>query len=371
MRVLHVINTLSAGGAELHLLTLCRHLKRQGVEVIVACLKENVKGSRSLRPDFEKEGIRAINLGADRRFDPRCLFRLVSLLRKERPTLLHTHLPRADFAGAIGRFFYPSIPWICSIHDIYSKSWQGSWSLPLFKFLWRRANTIIAISNGVKDWLIRRRYIPLAKVKVVHYGIETDRFIDPNCDRRGEWSLNGYAIIGSIGRLEPRKGHETLIRAMPTVLGQVPNAYLLIAGHDPWGYGKALDSLIDQLQLSRHVRLVGFESDVPSFLHSIDVFAFASTSEGFGQVVIEAMAAGKPVLASKIPPLTEIVVNGESGLLVDHDNPKAFAEAIVWLLKNKEAARRIGEQGAKRVNEVFSAERMARETMELYRTLLC
>ncbi|OGP66151.1 MAG: hypothetical protein A2170_00725 [Deltaproteobacteria bacterium RBG_13_53_10] len=122
--------------------------------------------------------------------------------------------------------------------------------------------------------------------------------------------------------------------------------------------------------MSRHVRLVGFESDVRSFLHSIDVFAFASTSEGFGQVVIEAMAAGKPVLVSKIPPLTEIVVDGESGLLVDHDNPKAFAEAIIWLLKNKEEARRIGEQGAKRVTEVFSAERMAQKTFQLYKTLL-
>ena len=370
MKILHLINTLSVGGAELHLLTLCRHLKRQGVGIIVACLKENIKGSRRLRLDFEKERIRVINLGADRRFDPRCLVGLVRLLREEGPDLLHTHLPRADFAGIIAHLIYPDIPWVSSIHGVYSTDWSGKWSLPLFDLVWRRTDAVVAISNTVKNWLVKERNMPPEKVTVIYYGIESQQFSQPNSDLRKAWGLDAQAVIGSIGRLEPRKGHETLIRAMPTILGQVPNAYLLIAGHDPWGYGKILDSLIDQLQLSRHVRLVGFQNDVPSFLHSIGVFAFASISEGFGQVVIEAMAAGKPVLASKIPPLTEIVVNGESGLLVDHDNPKAFAEAIVWLLKNKEAARRIGQLGAKRVSELFPAERMAQKTFRLYKTLL-
>jgi glycosyltransferase involved in cell wall biosynthesis len=371
VKIVHLINTLSAGGAELHLLTLCRHLKRQGVEVIVACLKENVKDSRSLRPDFEKEGIRVINLGADRRFDPRCIVRLIRLLKEERPDVLHTHLPRADFGGIIGHCFYPSMPWVCSVHGIYSTHWSGKWSLPLFDFVWRRANAVVAISQAVKEWLVQERRIPSERIRVIHYGIESDPLAKANYDLRRSWNLDGEFVIGSIGRLEPLKGFQTLIQAMPILLQKLPNASLVIAGHDPWGYGKTLDSLIDQLQLSRHVKLVGFQSDIPLFLHSIDVFAFASTSEGFGQVVIEAMAAGKPVLVSKIPPLIEIVVDGESGLLVDHDNPKAFAEGIVWLLKNKEEARRIGEQGAKRVNEVFSAERMARETMELYRSLLC
>jgi glycosyltransferase involved in cell wall biosynthesis len=157
---------------------------------------------------------------------------------------------------------------------------------------------------------------------------------------------------------------------MPAILERLPNAHLVIAGHDPWGYGKTLQKITDELGLNGQVKLVGFQNDIPSFLHVLDVFAFASRSEGFGQVVIEAMAAEKPVVVSKIPPLTELVVDGESGLLVDYDNPKAFAETIVWLLKNKEEARRIGEQGAKRVSDIFSAERMTQKTIELYKTLL-
>jgi glycosyltransferase involved in cell wall biosynthesis len=370
VKILQLINTLSAGGAELHLLTLCRHLKRQGVEVIVACLKEKVKGSRSLRLDFEKEGIRVINLGADRRFDLRCIVRLIRLLKEDRPDVLHTHLPRADFGGAIGHWIYPNIPWICSIHGVYSTHWSGRWSLPMFDFVWRRADAIVAISQAVKDWLVQERRIPSERIEVIYYGIEPNRLAKENYNPRRHWDLDGKFVIGSIGRLEPLKGFQTLIQAMPILLQELPNASLVIAGHDPWGYGKALDTLIEQLQLSRHVRLVGFESDVPSFLHSIDVFAFASTSEGFGQVVIEAMAAEKPVVVSKIPPLTEIVVHDESGFLVDPGNPAAFAETIVSLLKNEQQARRIGEQGAKRVRDVFSAERMTQKTLQLYGTLL-
>jgi glycosyltransferase involved in cell wall biosynthesis len=370
LKLIHLINTLSAGGAELHLLTLCRYLKRLGIEMVVACLKEEVEGSRQLRPDFEGIGIPVVNLHAERSFDGRCLVRLVRLLRRERPTLVHTHLPRADFVGAIGHLLYPEVPWIVSVHGIHSKSWSGKWTLPLFSLLWRRANGVISISQAVKSWLVEERHIPAEHVFVIHYGIESGAFAQPRADLRKMWGLDGRAVVGSIGRLEPGKGHENLINAMPTVLQHIPQACLLIAGHDPLGYGKRLQATIDELQLARHVCLVRFQSDVPSFLHALDVFAFASRSEGFGQVLIEAMVAGKPAVTSHIPPLTEIVVDGATGLLVEPDNPKAFADAIVWLLQHPEEARQMGERGRKRVCTHFSAEQMATKTLALYRELL-
>jgi len=369
MKVLHLINTLSTGGAEMHLLTLCRQLKRQNVEIVVACLREHVKESRSLRLDFEEEGIRVINLQADSRYDSLFLRRLARVLTEERPDILHTHLPRADFAGAFARVFHPGLIWVCSVHAIYSNDWSGRWSLPLFNLLWRRADVMLCISHAVRDWLVERG-MPSDKARVIHYGIEPEKFSEPRVNLREKWGLNDNAVIGSIGRLEPRKGHDFLIQAMPELCKRVSKARLLIAGHDPWGYGTTLRGLIDRLGLGEKVRLVGFQSDIVSFLKALDVFAFASSSEGFGQVLIEAMAAGKPVVASRISPLTEIAVDQETGLLVEPGNPAMFADAFYRLLSNHGEMHRMGARGRERVEKFFNAKKMAERTLALYEELL-
>jgi glycosyltransferase involved in cell wall biosynthesis len=156
---------------------------------------------------------------------------------------------------------------------------------------------------------------------------------------------------------------------MPEILRQVPNAQLLIAGHDPWGYGAELRRLIQAANLGDHVRLVGFQSDVVSFLDALDVFAFATRSEGFGQVLIEAMAAGKPAVASRVAPLTEIAVHGESALLVEPDRPAAFAGALIRLAREPLERQRLARRARQRVQDYFTAERMAAETLALYQEL--
>jgi glycosyltransferase involved in cell wall biosynthesis len=368
VKILQLINTLSAGGAELHLLTLCRFLRKQNVEIVVACLREEVKDSRSLRADFEKEGIKTIILNASSRYDHRFFAQIARVVRLERPNVLHTHLPRADLAGAFARFLNPSIGWVSSVHAIYSEDWSGRWTLPFFNLLWRRADVMLCISHAVRDWLVARG-VPSVKARVIHYGIEPEKFVEARVNLRDQWGLNGHPIIGSIGRLEPRKNHECLIAAMPKICTVVPNALLLIAGHDPWGHGARLQQQVDDLGLGKNVRLLGFQNDIASFLKAIDVFAFATNSEGFGQVIVEAMAMAKPVVASKVPPLTEIVVDGETGLLVDLD-PKAFAPSLIQLLMEPSKRAQMGERGRERVSECFTAERMCQQTILLYEELL-
>ncbi|MGE5215441.1 MAG: glycosyltransferase [Chloroflexota bacterium] len=367
MKVLHLINTLSAGGAELHLLTLCRRLRSNGVEPVVACLREHVQGSRSLRIDFERAGIRVIDLGATSRYDSRFLGRIERCVAAERPDILHTHLPRADMAGAFVKFTRPSIIWVSSVHAIYSVDWAGRWSLPLIRLLWRRANRVLCISHAVRQWLIHQG-LPPERSTVIHYGIEAQTLHCAQNNLREIWRLDKKFVIGSIARLEPRKGHQVLIQAMPEILRHVPHAQLLIAGHDPWGYGAELRRLIQTANLGDQVRLVGFQSDVASFLDALDVFAFATSSEGFGQVLVEAMAAGKPAAASRVAPLTEIAVHGESALLVEPD-PGAFADALIRLAREPLVRERLARRARERVQGYFTAERMAAETFSLYQEL--
>jgi glycosyltransferase involved in cell wall biosynthesis len=370
MKVLHVINTLSAGGAELHLLTLCRYLKRQGAELVVACLKEHVRGSRSLRSDFEKENFRIINLEANRRYDWRVLGRLARVVKEEQPDILHTHLPRADIGAALIRGFTFSPAFLCSVHGIYQHRSFGYWAGPLMRHAYRKADAVIAISSAVKNWLDRDLGITPNKVRVIHYGIEPGRFTPSTANGNGAGKQKGQLIIGSVGRLETGKGFDCLTYAMSSVCKELPHASLFIAGADTWDYGKDLKSLIHRLGLQERVHLVGFQHKVASFLHTLDVFAFASRSEGFGQVVIEAMAAGKPVVASRIPALTEVVSDHETGILVEPDEPEAFASAISWLLMHPDEARQMGRRGQERVRTYFSAERMANDTLSLYSEII-
>lgn len=371
MKILHVINTLSAGGAELHLLTLCRYLRDRSVDLQVAYLREVVRGSRSLRADFERENIRLFNLGADSRYNISFLSRLTALVKAERPDVVHTHLPRADIAGALVSGLVASPVFLCSVHGIYRDRWFGQWLAPMMRRAYRKADIIVAISFAVKHWLQQDFGIREDKIRVIHYGIDPARFAlpDGNGDLAAE-TQSSRIVVGSIGRLEPGKGFECLIHAMKIVHQQMPNATLLIAGHDPLGFGRILENLVAELGLTEQVRLVGFQSDVPAFLNDINVFALASRSEGFGQVVIEAMAATKPVVVSDIAPLTEIVVDGDTGCLAKSGDAQSFANALVSLLRNPELAAQMGRRGQRRVHEHFSAQKMADETLDLYESLL-
>jgi glycosyltransferase involved in cell wall biosynthesis len=366
MKVLHLVKTLLVGGAEVHLLHLCRGLRRLGVDVVVAHLEETAGwGSRSLRPDFERAGVRVVDLRMRGLLDAGGLLRLRRLLALERPTVLHTHLLRTDLVGAVGRWLHPSIPLVASIHDVYSVHWTTPWPRWVFGAVWRRADVLIAISHRVRDWLVTTMGIDASRVRVVHYGIDIDQFEHvPTSAGAGE--SEDRCLIGSMARLEPRKGHDVLIRAMPSVLQAVPTASMVIAGNDPLGYGRELEAIVRACGLEGRVRLAGYRDDVPAFMRELAIFAFASQAEGFGQVVVEAMAAGRPVVASRIAPITEIVTDGETGFLVPPERPDEFARAIISLLRDPVTARRMGERGLARARAMFAVDRMARETLAVY-----
>lgn len=365
MKVALLINTLSAGGAELHLLTLARHLYRRGLAVHVGYFKE-VPGSRPLRGDFAAAHVTVTDLQGARAWDIAHLQRVVRWVREAQPHILHTHLPRADFAGWFVKLLNPSLVWVASVHAVYGRrAWRGRWALPMFRIVWARADAIIAISNAVKAWLVGHMRISAEKVRVVPYGIDLKPF-----EKSFPFTKADDAFcVGTMGRLDPDKGHDVLIRAMSFIVDRYPHIRLYIAGHDPSGYGAQLRRLIAELGLEEHVRLPGFVQNVPRFMNGLDVFALASRTEGFGQVVIEAMAAGKPVIASGISPFTEIIIDGVTGVLVPPEQPEAFAEAVERLLLSPDTRKEMGVHGRRRVEAHFSAERMTDAVIGVYREL--
>lgn len=371
MRVLQVTNTLHKGGTETHLLDLTTGLQTHGVTCEVAFLRSVVAGgSPDLREAFEAAGIRTHYLACEGPYDLRAPVRLRRLLAEGRWDILHSHLPRCDAAAAVCRLLDSRQTWIATLHHPYDSdddAYAGRRWIGVMAPMWRLADGVIAVSESLRQWAITRLGLSPASVHTIMHGIDVGmsaagtKIPEPRAARHR---------IGTIGRYERRKGHDTLIRSMVTILKHFPDAELHIAGHDPWGYGAVLNRLVAELGVEGNVRLVGYVSDKDTFFADIDVFAFASRSEGFGIVLLEAMAAGKAVVVSNIAPLNEIVEPGRSGLVADSDNAEAFAAAIVALFRDPARLECIGREGQRRAHTEFSRARMVSRTLDYYQTVL-
>ena len=371
MNVLYITNTLHKGGAEAHILQLAKGLRAYGVYCEIAFLRSHVSGgSMNLESDFIKEGIRTHYLGCERSWDPRIGILLNRLVRATHWDLLHSHLPRADSAAAWCKILNPNLNWISTLHHPYDNAYSAARLIPFLAPMWRAADGIIAVSEEVRKWSIHRLGVRPHSVQTIVHGIDFDTKTNLLESATRVTSAKKTLRIGSIGRYEERKGHETLILAMPDILREFPQAELWIAGHDPWGHGEVLKKMISELRLENHVRLVGYITDKMKFFSEIDVFAFASLSEGFGIVVLEAMAALKPVVVSNILPLIDIIQPGLSGLVAEPRDPKGFAKAIISLFQNPDFLFQIGVEGAKRVASEFSTEKMLQRVFGYYTKIL-
>lgn len=366
MKVVYLINSLGAGGAEMHLLSKVKELKRRGHEPIVVALTKKSPGrAKHLHDDFAKAGapIYYLDLIPLNVFGP--WPRLLWILRKAAPDLIHSHLPRADIAAGIAKLFFPRMPWVCTLHAVYHQdNFRGSWVIPLAKYLWREADALIAVSPTVQKWAEGRLKIQAAKIRVIYHGVEKRE--ESGIEEKRFSSLR----IGCLSRFEKGKGIEVLIRAMELVRKEFPEAKLIVAGSDPSGYRHYLETLVHRLGLEKNVDITGFCDDPTHFLEGIGVYSSASFAEGFGLSLIEAMAAGLPVVASNIHPFNQIVENGKTGFLVDTGNHESFAFAILHLLAAPSKACQMGLLGKLRCDQEFSLKKCMDRTEQVYRAVL-
>jgi glycosyltransferase involved in cell wall biosynthesis len=182
---------------------------------------------------------------------------------------------------------------------------------------------------------------------------------------RAELNLGGYDhVIGTVGSLYPVKGHIHLIKALPEILRACPKTLLLLVGQGE--LEQALRAEVVRRKLDAHVRFLGFRSDVPMLLPLFDVFVLPSLSEGLSMALLEAMAAGRPVVATKVGGNAELVEHGETGFLIDAEAPKAISDRVVEVLRDKVRAVRMGERGRGRVQEKFSLRGMVDRYQSYY-----
>ena len=364
-RVVHVIKATGIAGAEKHLLTLLPALNRERFGAHLIVLTEQRKPA----PEFFS-ALQAADVNAERviirgHADPALAPRLALRLRALAPALVHTHLLHADLYGTLAARL-AGVPLVISTRhndDPFRRRWPVSFFLRIIN---RRTDHFVAISERVRAFTIEVEQVTASRVDTVNYGLPLGAETRP-VDARAEFGIPEGPLLVCVARLTEQKGHRWLLSAFRAVLDEFPQAALLLLGDGP--LRAPLERLAAKLGLREHVRFSGWRTDVSALLPGADLFVLASEWEGFGLVLLEAMAAALPIVATRVGAIPEVVLHGETGWLVEAKNAAAFADATISALRAPGQIVAFGQRGRARLQKEFSVQRMVAATERLYARL--
>ncbi len=372
MRVIHIIKVTRVSGAEQHLLTLLVGLRAKEIDARVILLVEADKPMADYIQMLGMRGIPVKTIVIQRDADVMLLKRLRDAIKADQPDIIHTHLIHADVFGipAARTAGVPVI--ITSRHNDDAFRYRLAVQLPN-RVLWRIVSAGIAISDAIKRFSIEVEGAPANRMHRIYYGLDTtvkplDRKTAETALRQ-ELKLNDQAVlIGMVCRLVEQKGVAYGLQAFRQIAAEFPDSHLVIAGEGP--LKAELESHAAQAGLSKRVHFLGWRQDIPALMAALDVLLVPSLWEGFGLVMLEAMAQQTPIIGSAVSAIPEVVIHGETGLLVPRRDPDAIMEALQVLLSDKPLRQHMGLVGRDRLETQFSAARMVEETLALYHTLL-
>ena len=348
MKVVHVHRIAGVGGSERHLLTLMPALAELGVDVSFVGLDDPAAA-----PDGFYRGLRVPYARVSSRIglSPR----LLRELRHTRADVVHTHLVHADLHGPLA-----------GAAVVSTKHNDDRFRAGPFRFvertITRRAGRVVCITEALRRFNVERVGLPPEKLEVVHYGLDelpAPWGTNPRVDVPGD-----ARVLLAVSRLVPQKGIDVAVAALP----RIADAVLVVLGEGP--ERAALEQQARALGVADRVFMPGRAGDVVPWLRRAEVFVHPARWEGFGLVLLEAMLASLPVVASRVSAVPEIVAHGETGSLVEPDDPVALAAAVTRLLDDPPLGRRLGDAGLARARVRFSVERMARRTLDVYEKAL-
>ncbi|GEA16569.1 glycosyl transferase family 1 [Moorella sp. E308F] len=362
IKVLHIIPNFGAGGAERLLVNLLEAFDRERFEVAAVSLyPESVT---ILEKEIKKKELKVYFLNKRRGLDLRIIPQLNSLFRSFRPDVIHTHLYVLRYT-LLPTLFCKVPVRVHTVHNIAQK--EVDWLGKLVHWIAFRLGGVVPVSisqevaNTVRDIYGQGINTPL-----IYNGIPTTRFVSKA--RRNNAKSEKDVVLLHIGRFAPQKNHKLLIEAFALAVKEYTTMQLWLVGDGP--LRRAVERLVKERELEEKVFFLGIRDDVPELLADSDVFILPSDWEGVPLTVLEAMAADKPVIATAVGGVPELVEDGVTGILVPPCNSYALAQGILRLVKNTDLRQRMGKAAQKRALERFDITRTAREYEALYLKLL-
>ena len=381
IQLVKFLTAFGVGGTEKQVANLTQRMDRRAFDVSFACMSrwgemlKEIEGRQGIAiSEYPLESLYELNAFRQQ-------WRFAQALRRNHTQIVHSYnfyanmfsLPAAKLAGV------PGI--VASIRDM--GVYLSPMKLRAQKLVCRLADRIVVNAGAIRDWLVEQGYDP-RKIVVIRNGVDTSRFVarDDGTALRRELDLPaGVPLVVLLARLNPTKGIEDFLQAAVKVREMHPDAWFLAVGECftrnadgqivvDSAYRRALEDRAASLGLADRMRFTGLRKDVPQVLAAAAVSVLPSISEGISNTLLESMAAGVPVVATRVGGTPEVIDDGEHGLLVPVNEPQALADAISRVLGNPALAARLGANGRRRVVEEFSFDAVVRKTERLYRELL-
>jgi len=366
IKILYLVTELKTGGVKTLILGLVKKLDRKKFEPVVVSITPIAEIGKKI----EEEGVKVLSLSANFkyiRYSPLIVLRLISIINKEKPEILHSHIFSADFLGRIiGKFC--KVPIIIS--TIHNEKFGREFYEKLLKYTEKFCDMTTIVSQNVAKVMVEKKVVSEGRFRVIYNGIELNSFnLDKDLMRkkiRSELNLKeNQKVLISVGRLTEQKGYPCLIEAFNNLIKKYPDLALIILGEGE--DREKLEREVKIKNLKENISFLRNKDNVPEYLAASDVFVSSSLWEGLPLSILEAMASRLPVIATQVGGVPEIIKEGETGFLVEPKNSKALAEKIGYLLSlPQEERKKVGEKGRKLVEEKFTLDKMVKSYENLY-----
>ena len=379
-RIMHVITRLILGGAQEVVALMVRRLVKEGYQVILVHgygAKEVKELLPSNDPNLEIHYIPEFRRNIDPISDVIVFLKLWKLMKKTKPVLVHTHTSKA---GILGRWAakFAGVPIL--IHhprgSLFHPSYYPAWFLQILALIERITARItdkmITVSESEKQDYVRYQIAPAEQYVTIYSGVEVARYTDVKVDikaKKAELGIpEGRPVIGYIARIVPEKAHWLCLQAFSKVLEKIPNAFLVLIGSGP--LENEAREIIRKSKLENNVIMKGMRRDIPEIIQTFDCCVQTSLWDGLPRAMIEAMLAEKPVVATHVGGIPEIVEHNQTGILVPEKDVEAIAQGVIRVLEDPGFGKRLGQNARRKLEGIIDSEISIRKILALYDELI-